>query len=48
MTRDNVELKKEIIQNPSTTAENTNGKPRIKKRNNADQSKTAADTNRVQ
>ena len=47
MTRYNVELKKDNT-NPNTTTENTNEKCRIKKRNNADQSKTAADTNRVQ
>ena len=46
MTRNNVELKKEIIQ--TQTHRNTNGKCRFQKRNNADQSKTAADTNRVQ
>ena len=34
--------------NPKTTTENANGKCSIKKRNNADQSKTTADTNRVQ
>ena len=47
MTQDNIELKKEIIQT-QTEQLYTNGKCRIKKRNNADQSKTAADTNRVQ
>ena len=42
-------LKKETNNtNPNTTTENTNGKYRITKRNNAEQSKTAADTNRVQ
>ena len=47
MTQDNIELKKEITQT-QTEQLYTNGKCRIKKRNNADQSKTAADTNRVQ
>ena len=54
MTRYNVELKKEIQTkernntNQDTATENANIKRITKKRNNADQIKTATDTNRVQ